>query len=488
MNRTSIYRSRRESGWALVVILVTSVVCITLGMALVANRHQAMKLASRQQKDRLAALDAQIATDNAKQQVNRIIQQQVGGISTTASTLEVPASGSTTDANPLYQLSGQYGSTSGQSISLQQYTPQTSASFNTTLTANPTNPESGNTDPADPLLGVKAAQLLETTIPVQLNSTVTDNNVFYVGQSASTDYALREVPLSIYSLYGTGNSSISPSQLAANDAGRVYVDGSLAVSGQVTASRPLTAQAGVNAATDGSTTLTVGTAAQTLGQTGATLDQQSMSSGNQILTSGSQAAGVQVLPTSNFGDPNNSALTNLGSQCEFQVSYADAPGGSSGQAQVTDNGTAIPDTPGNFVDQITQDSNAMNARWDVSGNNLTPPPGYMAAIDPTTNTRLMNNETNPLNQAPMQFIVLDYSHIATLNPAKQTFYIPGNPNDYALLIRGGVDSSSGVGKVTNGFSVVTNLDIYVSGGLAPSSTAQSPAISLITSGKVHAVP
>jgi hypothetical protein len=487
-----------------VVVLAASVVCITLAMALVANRHQAMKLANRQQKDRLAVLDAQIAAEHVNHQVKQMIQQQVGGVSTAASTLVFtnpdgttttnPNGSATTDANgqstSLYQIDGQYGSADGQSKALDLYTPQTVANglFQTTLTADPTNPTNGNTDPSDPLLGVQAAQLLlDMPIPVQVNSTVTDNTVFYVGQSAFTNYALREIPLSIYSLYSTGNSSISPAQLATGDAGRIYVNGSLAVSGQVTASWPLTAQQGVNAPSDGSASLTVGSTAQVLGQTGATLDQQLMTNGNQILTSGMQASGVQVLPTSNFGDPNNSALANLGNQCEFQVSYADPAGSASGQAQVNDSGAALPDVPGNFVDQVTQDSNAMNARWDLSNSNSTPPPGYMAAIDPTTNTRLMNKETDPLNQAPMQFIVLDYSHITALNPTKQTFYIPGNPNDYALLIRGGVDSN-GNGQVTNGFSVVTNLDIYVSGGIAPSPTANSPAISLITSGKVHATP
>jgi hypothetical protein len=484
-----------------VVVLVTSVVCISLAMALVANRHQAMKLANRQQKDRLATLDAQIAVDHVKSQVNQMIQQQqqqqsaqqAATVSTAASALTVPSSGSTTDSTALYQLGGTYGSTDGQSVTLQLYTPQSVASglFQTTLTSNPVDPTNGNTDPADPLLGVQSAQLLDVTIPVQLNSEVVNETVFYVGQSAFMNYALREIPLSIYSLYGTGNTSLSPSQLATSDAGRVYVNGSLAVSGQVTATRPLTAQQGVSAPSDGSATLTVGSTAQTLGQTGATLDQQLMANGNQILTSGSQAAGVQVLPTSNFGDPNNGALTQLGNQCEFQINYTVPSGSTSGQAQVIDNGATIPDAPNSFVDQITQDSDAMNGRWDLSNSNGTPPTGYMAAltVDPTTGnmTRLMNKETNPLNQAPMQFIVLDYAHIMALNPTRQTFYIPGNPNDYALLIRGGVDNN-GNGQVTNGFSVVTNLDIYVSQGIAPSSTANSPAISLITSGKVHATP
>lgn len=506
MKRNLIFHSRHERGWALVVVLVTSVVCISLGMALVANRHQAMKLANRQQKDRLAALDAQIAVEHVKSQVNQLIQQQqqqqsaqqAASISTAASTLAVSSSGSSTDSTSLYELGGQFGSANGQNITLRLYTPQAQGLFNATLTANPYDPTSGNTDPADPLLGVQSARLLDMTIPVQLNSTAVnaDETVFYVGQSASMDYALREIPLSVYSLYGTGNTSLSPSQLATSDAGRVYVNGSLAVSGQVTASLPLTAQQGVSAPTDGSATLTVGSTAQTLGQTGASLDQQLMSNGNQILTSGSQAAGVQVLPTSNFGDPNNGALTQLGNQCEFQISYTDstdASGNPSGQAQVTDNGAPIlsSQAPPSFTDQITQDSNAMNARWDLPNATTTPPQGYVAAlsVDPNTGnmTRLMNKETNPLNQGPMQFIVLDYAHITALNPTRQTFYIPGNPNDYALLIRNGVDSS-GNGQVTNGLSVVTNLDIYVSGGIAPSATANSPAISLITSGMVHATP
>ena len=45
-----------------------------------------------------------------------------------------------------------------------------------------------------------------------------------------------------------------------------------------------------------------------------------------------------------------------------------------------------------------------------------------------------------------------------------------------------------VGTVRNGFSVVTNLDIYVSQGIAPDPTTNSQAISLITTGKVHATP
>lgn len=516
MRRTITLHSRLERGWALVVVLAASVVCISLAMALVANRQQAMKLASRQQREQLAALDARIQSDRVNALVRAAIHNQVGSLNTSSTVFDsalpaapAPTAGSEiTDADNQtilpYQVIGQYDR--DLIVSLNQYMANATDSegnllFGKTLTANLadlTDPNSSLTDAGDPLLGVHKVHVNDAFLPVQLDSTVNpeyDQSIFYAGQGASTDYALREIPLSVYSLYSAGDTALSPDQLAASDAGRVYVNGKLAVSGTVVASQPLVAQT-ISSGSPGSiATLNVVGISETVGQTPIINDLQLMNSGNNILTSGSQAAGVQVLPTSNFGDPSNAALTQLGGQCEFQISYTDstdASGNPSGQAQVTDNGAPVlssqnPTSP-TLTDQITQDSNAMNARWDLPNSTSTPPQGYLAAIDPNTNSRLMNKETDPLQQAPMQFIVLDYNDIKTLNPTRQTFYIPGNPNDYALLIRNGADSN-GNGQVTNGFSVVTSLDIYVSGGIAPDPNATPvPAISLITSGKVHATP
>ena len=503
MNRTHIVRSRHEKGWALVVVLVTSVVCISIAMALVANRQQALKLAGRQQQDQLATLESRIESDHVKGAITQVVKQQTGGVSTVAGLYnstgigsalsQASGDGSTmTDSNgnttPTYQTNAQ---SSGSVISpVWQYTPQNASLFSTPLTA-----DAGTVDSTDPLQGVQSASLVGA-LPVETQATPTSSVTNYVGQSTSTSYVFRDVPLSIYSLYGTGSSSVSADQLATGDAGRVYVNGNLTVNGQVNASRPLTAQRGIQMA-DNSAALTVdqslvpsatGTAtppaAEQLTSTGNTQDQQQMTGGEQILTTGDQARSVQVLPTNNFGSTADSTLPQLGGQCEFQVSYTPpaSDGSTPGQAQVSQQ-ASDPNFPlSTLINQITQDSNTMNGPWDNPTLNLPQPPGYMAALT-ANGTRLMN----AAGTAPKQFVVIDYSEFAALTPSaqSQTFYVQGDPNNQAVLIRGGVDSS-GNGLVTAGFSVVTNLDIYVHQGLAPSSS--TAAISLITSGTVYAAP
>ncbi|MBV9488497.1 MAG: hypothetical protein JO069_02075 [Verrucomicrobia bacterium] len=494
---------RHEQGWALVMVLASSVICITVALALVAARSQAIRLMNRQQQDQIAILDDQIQRAHLKGAITQLIRQQTGGISTVAGVYgsrgvdsalsQVSGYGSTmtgangVDTNP-YQFTVQ---APGSVVSpVWQYTPQNKSSFNRSLTI-----DAGTTDTSDPLQGVQHAWIIGT-LPVQLYATptLTDAPVNYVGQAASMDYVFRDVPLSIYSLYGTGSASISPDQLASNDAGRVYLDGILTVNGRVTASRPLTAQGGIQLGSNGSALTVTNTAAQ--GATtqypdpsDAVQDQQQMQSGNQILAPnipGSEDRSVQVLPTNNFGDPNDPALSQLGSKCEFQLVYTPPArdGSTPGQARVRLQ-TTDPNFPlASFTNQVTQDSNTMNSAWDDPNQNKPQPPGYTAALN-ANGTRLMN----AAGTAPLQFIVLDYAKFAALIPPaqSQTFYVQGDPNNQAMLILGGN------GTVTaGGLSVVTNLDIYVHQGLGPATLplqgSAPPAISLITSGVVHAAP
>jgi hypothetical protein len=526
MNPNLVPCCRRKHASALVVVLITAALCATLALGIVVSRSQSMKLATRRQQDELANLDSQIQGGHVKGLLTQMVQNQIQNqqIAVNSSTGTVSMSGPlssalgqvlgngslTTDedgnSSTAYAIAPGPTPTAGPSVTLYQYTPS-SAHWFQPLTS----------DPTDPLWGIQAGYVA-ANIPLEIDATPAGSNtVFYAGQSVTNTYVFREVPLSIYSLYATGATTLSP-DMVQGDAGRVYVDGNLTINGAVTASRPLTAQGGIQGGT-GSDTLQVSQgaaqgstvptetvtppAAGAVDQTGALVDVLSqMKYGNLIMGAGIEERGVQVSPATYFNDlvnPSSLSQLQLGHQCEFTVTYTSpVPANSgNGMVQVTDNGTgtavALPNTSGGFADQLTQDSNAINLPWDVLSNGLQLPPGFRAALT-SNGSRLVNSANQPI-----QFIVLDYAHIsALLQPMNQTFYIPGDPNTQAVLLRGGgtTDASNNfTGQVTDGkswngnpgFSLVTNLDIYVYQGIAPAPGTNNVAISLITSGVVHAV-
>ncbi|HEY0793854.1 MAG TPA: hypothetical protein VGD78_22520 [Chthoniobacterales bacterium] len=506
--RTQLF-GHRERGSSLVMVMVGSLACMTIAVSLVTARNQAMKLGVREQLAHLAQLDLEIQTSNLNHQVTSLLTAYGGTINTSnLSTLvnNVTGVGSrVTNPNEnnvnFYQV-GAGATPATLTAALTPYTPQmklVNGSVLASATPDPadlTDPLRG--DPTNPSQGV--LQNAVGTFAAQLNAAPSSGTtVFYPGKTSSLRYKVRAMPITIYSVYALGDTTL-PASSFPGDAGRVYAGKGLTVSGLLSATRPLTAQQTIAFdAADPTSKVMVGTESQSA--TAGVSDQAQMVSGNQILQAGTQSKDVQTqtLPASSPGA--SPALPVPGSlfvyQCSYTAGLPNASGVVTGSALVT-NSPGVPAgmiAPSQMIPAvqaalqlgITTDSNLLNGSWDVPSLNLPLPFGYMAAVS-SAGTRLMNTA----GTAPMQFIVLDYSHIAPLAatlpipPGAQTFYLGGNPAQQAVLLRGFVDSTQ-TGTVIGGLSINSNLDIYISQGVAPapSPSPVTTAISLMTSGRFH---
>ena len=407
----------RERGSSLVMVMVGSLTCMTIAVSLVTARNQAMKLGVREQLAHLAQLDLEIQTSNLNHQLTSLLTAYGGTINTsTLSTLvnNVTGVGSrVTNPNEnnvnFYQVGAGTTSTTIAPTTLTPYTPQMKVLTGLLALAVPTpypSPSIADPDPTDPLKGV--FQTTVGTFSAQLNAApASGTTVFYPGKTSSIQYKVRAMPITIYSVYALGDTTLPASSFpdAVNGVGRVYAGKGLTVSGTLSASRPLIAQQNIipDPAAPTSQVLVQLPGSTVSESTAGVSDQAQMISGNQILQAGTQSKDVQTqtFPTSLPGA--TPAVPVPGSlfvyQCAYTAGLPNASGIVSGTALVTNS----PGVPANMVAPtqvlplvqaalqlgIATDSNLLNGSWDVPTLNLPLPSGYMAAVS-SAGTRLMN--------------------------------------------------------------------------------------------------
>ncbi len=478
-------QNRCERGLALVMVIGMALMCTIIAFSIVALRNQAMRVAMRQQTSELAHLDLEVRSAGVRMALTNNIKSAVQG-----QTVLDPATVAGKIAKDAYfALTGNASSYTdfSNANSYQLYTLGQSASKNSgTATFSLVNyvkngPKNFSTltlgGGNDPLANVPVYDSGSVRFNWGATSVWGANATDPTGQiSAGRDSLMqihfRQVPLSVYTVYSTpnlANLQLPSASFDNGDPGRVYAAGSIVASGTLNLSSSVVAEQQIGGSLSDMPT-----------------DVDLMAGNAKVFDLGSQSRGVQTLPFPDFNNlvqPGSTSTLSLGAACAFPLSYNEPVLDAKGN--MTTAGTVIPaGTAGTLAaavaTQVQNDSNSLYIERANTNNTSAPAvttfdAGYTAAVDPVT------------GKPTKTLIVLDYTKLSAITGylgSAQTIFVKADATHQppqAVLLR---NVPADVGP--QGFSIVSNLDIYVYGNI-PVQKSTTAGVSLITSGKVYVV-